>query len=294
MHQQQYPIPQPPIDQDYEISILDILVVLAENLRLIILVPLIVGLIALGVTFVIPKTYQSTALLRTNDGVQGVQGGPVDFTSVDVLEQILKQQPEITTLGLSHEKTLHALLKRIQVTAKKQDSYITVAAQGSTPEKAQLLCRQVIESFRDLSLPRGQQLDALKEEIKNTEDSIRDLSLVAKKISTNIDKVTPGTEGDNVARAYVTIIEKLNFQKQNLFKLKQKLVGFGSEVFIQEPTLPEKPIKPKKAQIAIMATLAAGFLTILFVFVRAAFRNLSGDAESSEKLARIRRGLGLS
>jgi uncharacterized protein involved in exopolysaccharide biosynthesis len=285
-----------PSQDDYEISILDILVVLAENLRLIILVPLIVGLIALGVTFVIPKTYQSTALLRKNDGVQGVQGvqgGPVDFTSVDVLEQILKQQPEITTLGLSHEKTLQALLKHIQVTAKKQDSYITVAAQGSTPEKAQLLCRQVIESFRDLNLPRGQQLDALKEEIKITEDSIRELSLVAKKISTNIDKVTPGTEGDNVARAYVTIIEKLNFQKQNLFKLKQKLAGFGSEVFIQEPTLPEKPIKPKKAQIAIMATLAAGLLTILFVFIRAAFRNLSGDAESSEKLARIRRGIGL-
>jgi uncharacterized protein involved in exopolysaccharide biosynthesis len=282
-----------PSQDDYEISILDILVVLAENLRLIILVPLIVGLIALGVTYLIPKTYQSTALLRTNDGVQGVQGGPVDFTSVDVLEQILKQQPGITTLGLSHEKTLQALLKRIQVTAKKQDSYITVAAQGSTPEKAQLLCRQVIESYRDLSLPRGQQLDAVKEEIKNTDDSIRDLSLVAKKISTNIDKVTPGTEGDNVARAYVTIIEKLNFQKQNLFKLRQRLAGFGSEVFIQEPTLPDKPIKPKKTQIAIMATLAAGFLTILFVFVRAAFRNLSGDAESSEKLARIRRGFGL-
>jgi LPS O-antigen subunit length determinant protein (WzzB/FepE family) len=285
-----------PSQDDYEISILDILVVLAENLRLIILVPLIVGLIALGVTYLIPKTYQSTALLRTNDGVQGVQGvqgGPVDFTSVDVLEQILKQQPEITTQGLSHEKTLQALFKRIQVTAKKQDSYITVAAQGSTPEKSQLLCRQVIESFRNFSLPHGQQLDAIKEEIKNTEDSIRDLSLVAKKISTNMDKVTPGTEGDNVARAYVTIIEKLNFQKQNLFKLKQRLVGFGAEVFIQEPTLPEKPIKPKKAQIAIMATLAAGFLTILFVFVRAAFRNLSGDAESSEKLARIRKGIGL-
>lgn len=51
---------------DCEISILDILVVLAENLRLIVLVPLIVGLIALGATFVIPKTYQSTAIPRTS------------------------------------------------------------------------------------------------------------------------------------------------------------------------------------------------------------------------------------
>jgi uncharacterized protein involved in exopolysaccharide biosynthesis len=217
----------------------------------------------------------------------------VDFTSVDVLEQILKQQPEIAIKGLSHEKTLQKLLKRIQVTAKKQDTYLTVAAEGATPEKAQTLCRQVIESFRELNIPRGQQLDAVKEEIQNTNDSIRELSLVAKKISTNIDKVTPGTEGDNVARAYVTIIERLNLQKQNLFKLKQRLTGFGLEVFIQEPTLPEKSIKPRKAQIAIAATLAAGFLTILFIFIRAAFRNLGGDAEASQKLARIRKGIGL-
>ncbi len=40
-------------------------------------------------------------------------------------------------------------------------------------------------------------------------------------------------------------------------------------------------------------TTDSGFLTILFVFIRAAFRNLGGDAEASEKLARIRKGLGL-
>lgn len=217
----------------------------------------------------------------------------MDFTSVDVLEQILKQQPEITPQGLSHEKTLQALLKRIQVTAKKQDAYITVAAQGSTPEKSQLLCRQVIESFRNLSLPRGQQLDALKEEIKITEDSIRDLSLVAKRISAQMDKVSLSNDGENVANSYVTLVDKLNGQKALLINLQLKMSGFGPEAFIQEPTLPEKPIKPKKAQIAIMATLASGFLTILFVFIRAAFRNLSGDAESSEKLARIRKGIGL-
>jgi uncharacterized protein involved in exopolysaccharide biosynthesis len=100
-------------------------------------------------------------------------------------------------------------------------------------------------------------------------------------------------EADNIARAYASVLEKISTQQQFLIAIRQKIEGFGSEVFIQEPTLPEDPIKPKKAQITIMTTLAAGFLTILFVFIRAAFRNLADDAEASEKLARIRKGLGL-
>ena len=39
------------IDQDYEISILDILVVLAENIKIIILVPVVVGVITLNLAF---------------------------------------------------------------------------------------------------------------------------------------------------------------------------------------------------------------------------------------------------
>ena len=108
-----------------------------------------------------------------------------------------------------------------------------------------------------------------------------------------MDKTSLGNDGENVARSYVALVDKLNGQKSLLINLQLKLAGFGSEVFIQEPTLPEKPIKPKKAQIAIMTTLAAGFLTILYVFIRAAFRNLKGDAEATEKLARIRKGIGL-
>ena len=71
--------------------------------------------------------------------------------------------------------------------------------------------------------------------------------------------------------------------------MKSVILAGGLGTRISEETY----LKPKKAQIAIMATLASGFLTILFVFIRAAFRNLSGDAESSEKMARIRRGIGL-
>jgi uncharacterized protein involved in exopolysaccharide biosynthesis len=47
---------------------------------------------------------------------------------------------------------------------------------------------------------------------------------------------------------------------------------------------PERKSKPKKALIAIIATLAAGFALLLFVFIRQALRNAGQDSESAPKL----------
>lgn len=50
---------------------------------------------------------------------------------------------------------------------------------------------------------------------------------------------------------------------------------------------PELKSKPKKALIAILATLASGFALLLFVFIRQALRNAGKSAESADKLHRI-------
>lgn len=284
MHQQS-PIPHQPIDQDYEISILDILVVLAENLRLIILVPLVVGLLALGISYLIPPTYQSTSLLYL-----GEVAVPA-INSEEVFSKVLEKTDWIK--ASTHEVALKNLRKKLQATFVKQDGIVKITADGPTPSKAAILNNNLIDSYRSYSLPKGKALESINENIKNSSENLNRLEEVAKKISQNIDKVNPGWEGDNVARAYATITTTISQQANNIFNLKQSLTGFGAEIIIQSPTLPEKPIKPKKAQITIMATLASGFLTILIVFIRAAFRNLDGDADASEKLARIRKGIGL-
>jgi uncharacterized protein involved in exopolysaccharide biosynthesis len=51
------------ISDDDEISLLDLLLVLAENIKLLILGPLIVGLAALGISFQIPETFTAKVVL---------------------------------------------------------------------------------------------------------------------------------------------------------------------------------------------------------------------------------------
>lgn len=55
---------------------------------------------------------------------------------------------------------------------------------------------------------------------------------------------------------------------------------------------PVRKSKPRKTQIAILATLAAGFVLLLFVFVRRALQNAGQDPESAAKLAAVRAGFG--
>jgi uncharacterized protein involved in exopolysaccharide biosynthesis len=63
----------------------------------------------------------------------------------------------------------------------------------------------------------------------------------------------------------------------------------GAVIQVLDPALPpERKSKPKKALVAVIATLAAGFALLLFVFVRQALRSAAGDAESAQKLARLR------
>ena len=51
---------------------------------------------------------------------------------------------------------------------------------------------------------------------------------------------------------------------------------------------PERKAKPKKALIAVIATLASGFALLLFVFVRSALKNASQDEETKLKLQALK------
>ena len=51
---------------------------------------------------------------------------------------------------------------------------------------------------------------------------------------------------------------------------------------------PELKANPKKAQIAMLTTLATVFALLLFIFIRQALRGAAQTPESAEKLGRLR------
>ena len=63
----------------------------------------------------------------------------------------------------------------------------------------------------------------------------------------------------------------------------------GAYIQVIDPAQPpERKAKPKKALVAVITTLAAGFALLLFVFVRQALRNGTKDEETANKLTTLR------
>lgn len=74
---------------DDEIDLLDLLVVIAENLKLLILGPLFVGICALGIAFTLPQTYESQSTLNPQKPGLNVSGAMLAsyIKSFDVLKK---------------------------------------------------------------------------------------------------------------------------------------------------------------------------------------------------------------
>jgi tyrosine-protein kinase Etk/Wzc len=107
------------------------------------------------------------------------------------------------------------------------------------------------------------------------------------------EKDQPASEGQG---DYVTKFREYKYQ-ETLFELFAKQFELakvdeareGATIQVLDAaTPPEKKAKPKRAFIAIIATLATGFALLLFVFIRQALRNASQDEESAQKLTALK------
>ena len=98
------------------------------------------------------------------------------------------------------------------------------------------------------------------------------------------------TQGDYITKyrefKYHETLFELFSKQFELAKVDEAREGAVIQV-LDAAQPPERKSKPKKALIAIIATLAAGFSLLLFVFIRQALRNSSQNSESANKLASI-------
>ncbi|WP_090143118.1 Wzz/FepE/Etk N-terminal domain-containing protein [Limnohabitans sp. DM1] len=98
-------------------------------------------------------------------------------------------------------------------------------------------------------------------------------------------------QGDYVAKyrdfKYHETLFELFAKQYELAKVDEAREGAVVQV-LDAAQPPERKAKPKKALIAIIATLATGFALLLFVFIRQALRNANQDTESAQKLSALK------
>lgn len=141
-----------------------------EKKKIVIAIVVICTLIATIVAFVLPKSYQSTTLVRVKSGGSssamagyaamaagfgidiggGSSGSPESYIELMKSREVL--EPIIAELDLPDEDKEKLTVvgfakKNLEVTNIKKTDLITIAAYGKTPEEAQMISQSVADNF---------------------------------------------------------------------------------------------------------------------------------------------------
>ena len=273
--------------EDDEISLLDLLLTVSQNIKLLILGPLAAGLCALGITFALPATYESVAILPSDIGSTLRLGAVLDPV-VAKLDLAKGQTPEQARLALSG---------RIKFAQDKQTKLFTLTVSGDSPQQAQATAKALLTTAYEFMRPRGSAKERLEIRLVQAKSTLADakaataglLSILERGYKPEFAAKATGTE---LPRGYADLLNFVNSSNAAVVALERELEGMTDEQLLQAPSLPEKPVSQKKAMKAIIAALATGFALLLFVFIRQGLRTAGADPESAAKLASIRRALG--
>jgi uncharacterized protein involved in exopolysaccharide biosynthesis len=276
-----------------EISLLDLVSVISENLRLLVFGPLLCGIVALGITFLTAPIFTAkTTILPPSQGgnassLLGALGGLGDLAGaaagiknpseqyVAYLKSDTLRNELIRKFDLQKRydqeflfQTRDKLDKLVKIAAEKQSGLISIEVDDEDPVFAAKLANAYVDELRVLTgklaaVVAKDQREFMEEQVAEALKKNYQSPMVREMVI------------QGLIRSYETA--RIDEQKNG---------PMFTQVDVAQP--PEWKSKPKRGLIAVLVTLATGFLLLLFVFVRSAFRNAGNDPESSEKLAFIK------
>jgi uncharacterized protein involved in exopolysaccharide biosynthesis len=264
--------------EDDEISLLDLLQTIAENLRLLVIGPIVVGLLALAGASLWPKTYESTAILKAEQVTASLM---LSAAVLDPIAANLGYTPK-----LEQDAARDKLKSQIKSSFNAKDKMLTLTTQADNPQAAQALAKAVLQQTYAQSQPRDSEKLRLQKQLAQAQTREKEANQTAVLLAGKMEK-SGGEVSFQVAQGYAQMIGVVKESQATQIDIERQLQGLDASALVQEATLPTKHAAPKRGLITIMATLAAGFALLLFVFMRQALRNASQDAESAQKLSAI-------
>jgi hypothetical protein len=283
----------PAADAEDEISLLDLLLTVSQNIKLLILGPLAAGLCALGVTYTLPTTYESVAILPSDFAGFNINS---TLRLPSVLEPVALSQALLVD-GKSVEQARLALDGRIKSVVGRQDKFTTLTVSGDSPQQAQTIAKALLVQIYEQNRPRGINKTRLEANLLAAKQRLADAQRTSVALLGVLENGLKSGAAlkltvSDVSKSYADLLSLLPAMQAHVATLELQLEGLSDEQLLQAPSLPEKPVSQKKAMKATIAALATGFALLLFVFIRQGLRNAGADPESAAKLAAIRRALG--
>ena len=274
------------VEEENEISLLDLLVVVAENLKLLILWPFAAGLLALGIAFTLPQSYVSQAILAVPTPTQAA----AIMVSAIVLDRVVESLK--LSKGQPIQVTSKTLANEIKATVGK-DGLLRLDVSAPSAIQAQAIANAVIDSWLISTVPGEDDRADLEKQLSYAklgfDSTTRFVEHFTPKDSASLNNPLLLDQG---AATIVAVGELQARYLSEMLSTSRSLKGLSRNVVTQQPTLPTEHVPRKTGLFATLSALGAGFALLLWVFMRQAWRNTVLDPQAAPKLARLRAALG--
>lgn len=280
--------------EESEVSLLDLLVVVAENLKLLLLGPFAAGLLALGICYLVPQSYTSEAILALPlMSINGTFNPTATATAqaAAIMTSPLVLDPVIVSLNLSEDRPIQGARKKLvnQVRAVVgKDGLLRLDTTANTPVEAQNIANAVISAWLKSTVPGAEERADLEKRLESAKFSLDAVDRLLKRLTTEGSSTLsqPLTRGE-AGTSIVAISELQAKFLGEVLSIPRTLQGYSRDVVKQSPTLPTETVAPKKGLIAVLATMGSGVILLVYVFLRKNWRSSLQDGEKAKKQARL-------
>lgn len=275
-------------DSEDTIDFFDVLLTLAENFWLLLLGPLVVGLLVYGVTFLVPQTFESTATLRAEADAASY------MTTASVLDAALNNLGFLKDLSEEEADLARIdLQKRVSTQVGRNDKLVTLSVAANSPAAAQSMASEILkQTFAGLR-PKGTELKRLETQKAALEQQISELQTTSKTAQKLLDESSPAGNMGLLAESISSLSAAQIRMQETLLNVEKKIQGLTDEDLLQPPTLPKRPIAPKKWLTALLGALAAGIVLLVFVFLRQTWATSSTLQPHQQRLNALKRRYGI-
>lgn len=281
-------------------SFLDLLAVAAENLKLLTLGPFLAGLVVLGVSFVVPQTYISEAILvlptvAANGATMPIAAPSTQAAAMMVSPLVLDSVVQI--LKLSDGKSIESVRKKLRNQVKTvvgKDGLLRLETSAESPKEAQLLASVILETWLKSTIPGSDERAELEVRLAHANSSLENVERILKRLTSegSVDLNKPLTRGE-VGASILAAAELQTRYLNDSLSLKRTLNGYSRDVVKQVPTLPAEAASPKKGLISTLIAICTCLILVVWVFARHAWRKSSCDTLIKEKQGRLLVAIGL-
>ncbi len=252
----------------YASGFAELVVVIMDNLKLLLLGPIVAALVAFAIASVLPKWYTSVAYLALDE--TGARVADARMRSAPVLDKVLSEfHAPRDTLEARRRFLEHNL--RMVVAAgetQKTSGLFRLEYSDSDPHVAQKVVALFIEAWLESTKPRPDKRTEIESDIERTDTQTKSISLLIDRLQKDAPSLVAQSLQGELATPILGLIAKRDQNLATLITLRSSLNGTSRDVVFGPPDLPEEPSWPNRKLVVVVTGFVTGLLLLMFVILR--------------------------